>query len=348
MTEPSSQTEKPKAERRYDPELLKKGLRCDLDQYERLKRCSDNGDMTEWRDWSRENYNVDILLEGADFSFWPMKKVNFMRMENQVSLKGATFVEADLEESLFMHCNLDDADFEDSTLRGALLSCTSLRGANLTLADVDGGTVIWKPEVNRYSEKSKFTDFSGVALDSLRIDPASKQLLEHNIRRRNWEGWYPRQNRPLAWLVRKFWQISDYGISAKRIIWTFFKWALIFAAIYYVWGCVDYYLVGVEDHPGIVTDLFVLMDGQEAVSCWLVPFRAVYFSVVTMTTLGFGDMYANAHSFARGLFGHTLLAFQVILGYVLLGALITRFAVLFTAGGPAGKFADEEKGDDGK
>ena len=67
-----------------------------------------------------------------------------------------------------------------------------------------------------------------------------------------------------------------------------------------------------------------------------------------MTILGLGDMYANAHSLIRGLFGHALLAFQVILGYVLLGALITRFAVLFTAGGPAGKFADEEKEDDGK
>jgi hypothetical protein len=40
-----------------------------------------------------------------------------------------------------------------------------------------------------------------------------------------------------------------------------------------------------------------------------------------------------------------LLAFQVILGYVLLGALVTRFAVLFTAGGPAGKFADEKEED---
>jgi hypothetical protein len=34
---------------------------------------------------------------------------------------------------------------------------------------------------------------------------------------------------------------------------------------------------------------------------------------------------------------------QVILGYALLGALITRFAVLFTVGGPAGKFAKKER-----
>ena len=67
--------------------------------------------------------------------------------------------------------------------------------------------------------------------------------------------------------------------------------------------------------------------------------RALYFSVVTMTTLGFGDIAANPDSWA----GQTLLMLQVILGYVLLGALVTRFAVLFTAGGPAGRFADEKR-----
>jgi len=88
--------------------------------------------------------------------------------------------------------------------------------------------------------------------------------------------------------------------------------------------------------------LFVLEDSQQAVSGWLVPLRSVYFSIVTMTTLGFGDMYASAHSLFRGIAGHILLALQVTLGYVLLGALVTRFAVLFTAGGPAGSFADEQ------
>jgi len=59
-----------------------------------------------------------------------------------------------------------------------------------------------------------------------------------------------------------------------------------------------------------------------------------------MTTLGSGDMYANANGFSRGFFGHTLLAFQVILGYVLTGALARRLAVSFTAGEPTGRFAD--------
>ena len=109
------------------------------------------------------------------------------------------------------------------------------------------------------------------------------------------------------WPVRKFWQISDYGISTRQIIKTFFQLALIFAAIYLAWGLIDYHLVGLKDNPGIVSNLFVLEGEQETVSPWLVPFRSVYFSIVTMTTLGFGDMYANAQSFLRGLFGHTLL-----------------------------------------
>ena len=104
----------------------------------------------------------------------------------------------------------------------------------------------------------------------------------------------------------------------------------MFASIYYLWGCLA--------SPGIVENLFVDRNGAD-IQWWLVPLRTLYFSIVTQTTLGFGDMYANAHSFC----GHILLSFQVILGYVLLGALVTRFAVLFTAGGPAGKFADEKQ-----
>jgi hypothetical protein len=96
-------------------------------------------------------------------------------------------------------------------------------------------------------------------------------------------------------------------------------------------------LLGDEVAPGIVSNLFLGKEGP--VPAWLAPFRAVYFSVVTMTTLGFGDMHANCQSF----WGHLLLTAQVILGYVLLGALVTRFAVLFTAGGPAGRFADDER-----
>jgi len=113
--------------------------------------------------------------------------------------------------------------------------------------------------------------------------------------------------------------MSDYGRSIGRIVLTFFTLAFVFAIVYWLWPkCVVVNEV-VGDIRGFV--------------------HALYFSVVTMTTLGFGDIAANPDSWQ----GQVLLMVQVILGYVLLGALVTRFAVLFTAGGPAGKFADEER-----
>ena len=47
-------------------------------------------------------------------------------------------------------------------------------------------------------------------------------------------------------------------------------------------------------------------------------------------TLGFGDIHAAPGSSL----GHVLLTGQVLMGYLLLGALISRLAVLFQSGGP--------------
>ena len=345
MNESESKNEKPKEKRRLDPEFLKKGFRCDLDQYEMLKRCSDKKDMTEWNEWRKKNPGKHILLEGADFQGFYLKGVLFETepfsvFSGDVNLKNANFRKAHLEcanlrnanlkRTNFDHTHLEGADIGGANLEnaylygarieGAGLSYTYLKGANFETAIVDGGTRFWRCKFSRD------TDFRAVGLGNAMIAPGMRQLLEYNIRRMNWEDWYKEHPR-LKWLVKLFWWISDYGLSTKRIIFTFFGLAFIFANIYYHWGRIA--------PPGIVENLFVDRNGIE-VQPWLVPLRTLYFSIVTMTTLGFGDMYANAQS----IWGHILLSFQVILGYVLLGALVTRFAVLFTAGGPAGKFSD--------
>jgi len=385
MNELESKNEKPKEGHRFEQELLKKGMRCDLDQYEFLRECSKKGaeGIKQWNEWRNTNFGIEIYLEGthnrgayleganlflanlkgtsfyeanlknADLRFADLEDVDLFKahLENtklaktilknaslsNANLQGVQIWSANLENACLSSAHLENTNFSYAYLKGACLDESNLQGASFQQAFVDGMTSIWNCKVDRD------THFMGVALNSVCIDPRTKQLLEYNIRRMNWEAWYNEQHWSLRWLVRKFWKISDYGMSTKQIIKTFFKLAFVFAIIYYIWGFIDYYLVGIKDYPGIVSDLFVLEDKQEAVSRWLVPFRAVYFSIVTMTTLGFGDMYANAHSFLRGLLGHVLLALQVILGYVLLGALVTRFAVLFTAGGPAGRFADEKK-----
>jgi hypothetical protein len=54
-----------------------------------------------------------------------------------------------------------------------------------------------------------------------------------------------------------------------------------------------------------------------------------------MTTLGFGDMHAAKTGGWQSYLGYTFLSFQVLLGYFLLGALITRLGILFTSEAPA-------------
>ena len=73
MNQQNPQNEKPKDKRRYDPELLTKGLRCDIDQLKMLKRCSDSKNITEWNQWRLKNPREEIFLEGADFSRYYLK-----------------------------------------------------------------------------------------------------------------------------------------------------------------------------------------------------------------------------------------------------------------------------------
>ncbi len=339
------------------------------EQYEMLLRCQDKEDMKEWNKWRLKNPKQDVLLEGADFSFFYLQnahlnqlgqyddqKGKWLEIKNKVYMKGAhcesaqmksaNLSWADLENANFRETRLDNsrlhgarlkdtigwsayfqgtnlrdailegADLQGAHLEGACISGANLESANFHLAHVDSSTLIWACKVGRK------TNLSGVALDIAQIDPETKQLLQYNIRRKNWEEWYKEHTR-LKWLVQSFWWMSDYGLQTWRIIVTFFGLALIFALAYWLWpSCVM-----ANDKIGDIRGLW----------------HALYFSVVTMTTLGFGDIAANPDSWG----GQTLLMLQVILGYVLLGALVTRFAVLFTAGGPAGKFAGESKRDSG-
>jgi len=362
-------------------ERAKKDRRFSQEQYDMLKRCSDKKDMTEWNEWRKEHPDEDIWLVGGDFSRWYLKGINFTQggatvksqtekptaRNNEVHLEearfesaileGAEFLRAHLEGTCFWHAvakgayfcdahlenaelgvaHLEGSDFSGSNLRGADFTCSHVNGANLAQSDlrectaiaavVDGETDLAYCKVNRYRRQGKFTDFALVALDVAIIDPATKQLLECNIRRKNWEESY-KQHKILKWPVWLFWLMSDYGLSTWRIVAVFVGFAVVFSSIYYVWGLIA--------PPGIVDYLFVDGNG-ERVAWWIVPWRAIHFSVVIMT-VGFTNMHANAHS----LWAHIFVSLQMILGFVLLGALVTRFAVLFTAGGPAGKFADEK------
>jgi uncharacterized protein YjbI with pentapeptide repeats len=318
----------PETERRFSQE-----------QYDFLRQCSKKGEdgIKEWNQWRRENPNKDILLEGAPMRSWNLSGVHFSTQESadsgsKVYLAGADFWSAHLGGAKLHHAyltgarfnlaHLQHADLHDAHVEGTVFFKSRLPHANMQTLVVGSKTSFWKCEV------SPETDFEGTALGNVRVDPATKQLLEYNIRRKNWEQWYVRAKRDkpsrLRWCitspVRLFWVMSDYGRSTGRIILSFLILSFVFAVAYCLWPS--------------------MLKGLTAGSGWRRLLHCLYFSVVTMTTLGFGDIAANPDSWQ----GQVLLMVQVILGYVLLGALVTRLAVLFTAGGPAGRFS--KSGDD--
>ena len=281
---------------------------------------------------------MNAHLEEVDLTRCHLKRVFLAH----VSLQGAKLTSANLEGAYLGHAHLEGSDLihailERANISGADLSRVNLGGSNLKgvtarMAIVDGSTLFSGCIVDRN------TDFRGVGLDSSRMEIELKQLLKYNIKHLNWKDWYD-NHWFLQWPVRLFWSLSDYGWSTKRIIFSFSIIAFVFAAIYYGWGAIDYYLLGVKDQPGIVNNLFTVenISGQQRILPeWLLPFRAIYFSIVTMTTLGFGDMYAKYESF----WGHLFLTVQVIAGYIMLGALLVRFANLFSSDGPSCTFVE--------
>lgn len=289
--------------------------RFSQEHYDMLKRCSEKKDMTEWNEWRKANLNADVLLEGANFRDWYLKGVYLNWGMNRDKkppfddFRGEVY----LKDCCFRNTHLEGAYLKGAHLEGAEIVDTYLQDTVLEMAIVDGSTLIWGCAVNQN------TDFICVGLEGTRLDPWMKPLLDYNVRRMNWVWWYkdgPWWKRFLKrGFVRPFWWVSDYGRSTARVIGAFFLLAFLFALVYWYW-------------PKCVMVNDVVGDIRGSV-------HALYFSVVTMTTLGFGDIAANPESWC----GQVLLMLQVILGYVLLGALVTRFAVLFGAGGPAGRFA---------
>ncbi len=257
-------------------------------------------------------------LQGAELFDAELQGVNLFCTK----LQGALLQQAKLQGAYLKYANLQSADLEGANLQGADLGGANLLGAKLMGSIVDGSTSFLGCKIDEN------TDFRHTGLENTRIESGTKSLLKYNIRRMNWKDWYANK-RFLQWPVKLFWSISNYGISTFRIIVWFFGLALVFAGLYYI--------LSIVSPPGVVNSL---VDGKEGlVPGWLIPFRSIYFSIVTMTTLGFGDMHANCRSFL----GHLLLTIQVILGYVLLGAMVTRLAVLFTSDGPDGSFTPMDK-----
>ena len=312
-------------------------------QYDMLMRCSDAEDMTEWYKWRLANSQPMIELDdavllrakltGAQLSGAYLRRAQLSGAKlTRAVLSGAKLTSAQLVEAKLTGAHLSGANLTDANLWGANLTRAHLSGANLTDARLPGANLTGAELASANLTGADFMDaivdgrthlrgnvidrstsFEGVGLDAARVEPGLKQLLKYNVRCHRWREWCKKRPRCVSWPVRAFWWTSDYGRSTGRILWTFAGLAILYAAIF-----------------SSCRKCLVTYDGGRIEDFC----HALYFSVVTMTTLGFGDIHADRGSKV----GQFLLASEVLIGYWLLAALVTRLAILFQAEGPSARF----------
>jgi len=252
-------------------------------------------------------------FDGADLSGARLSRARL----TGATLSRTQLTDARLDGASLAGAAMVDADARRCDLSGADLSGADLRGADLSFAIVDGSTLLADCAVDRR------TDFSGVALGAARVAPGLRQLLDCAVRRKRWIAYCHRGPIPARIVksiaCRTFWWLSDWGLSTWRIVASFLVLGVAFAVAYWAWP----QCVRVEGGGGELGFLY-----------------AVYLSIVTMTTLGFGAVQADPACVV----GQGVIAAQVVVGYVLLAAGSARLVVMFTAGGPAEAFAPSGEG----
>jgi len=219
----------------------------------------------------------------------------------------------DLQHCNFKGANLFLADFEGSNLtasdfRGAVLVAANLNNTNLIAArfeDADlrrikiNGAICERTNFERSIvtgiEYDQTGIFNGARIESCYGSPMFKRFVQDQDYleefRKNHKYWY------IVWSL-----FADCGQSFGRwACWSFF-FAILFACAFYGFG----------------EEAFCLGNGADGIT-WG-PLTTLYYSVVTFTTLGFGDITPKSTS------AIWLVMAEVILGYVMLGGLISIFA----------------------
>jgi hypothetical protein len=241
------------------------------------------------------------------------------------SLHGVNMHHAYLQGVDFTACDLTDVSLSEANLEGATISKSVMDGVNMQFAVFNG---LSKLDPSQWNLR---TDATGTNVATARSYPQVRQSLDYNVRRLQWEKWYGKH--PISAVpVRLFWMLSDYGNSFGRIVAVFVTSVLAYSLVYLFCGILD-------NNGGLIDGLCKISSRgngtseKEVLPSVILPVRAVYFSVVTMTTLGFGDMHARADS----IWGHIVVTTQVCIGYIMLAALVTRLAVLaVSTNGPSG------------
>ncbi len=316
--------------------------KCDavLQKLGQEKKCNDTKDLRYIRFEKKNLSGVDLSgadltgaslsesnftqanLSGVNLSLAKIDRCEFMganlsgaNLTNAVSnfsgfgtanLSEANFFDAQLEQVTLTRANLSGSDFRTANLRG-----TRIRDANLTNAIF----------INANLNECEFagTSVKGADFRNADLKEASLKGLE-DYQKANWIGADIRDvNFHGAYLIRRFIMDQNYLYEFRNqskvhefiyTVWlitsdcgrSFIRWAIFVASFTILFAILFSF---VPMNWGVHEDSF---------------FAPLYFSVITITTLGYGDIVPTT------LIGEILSVIEVTIGYCGLGGLLSIFA----------------------
>ncbi len=255
-----------------------------------LQDC--NLDGAELSAANLEGANLEAVnAKRAGFGMAQMKSCSLFR----ANLEGATLTQADLRMANLNCANLDKSRLREAQLCNADLSEATLIEADLSMANVDNANFNNSDlRGARLRMMCNFKSARWIGTDIRDVNFAGAYLMRREIVDQNFIKEFRSYNRMTALLYYPWMITCDCGRSMFRWCFWIGVQGLLFAWLYT--------LVGIDF-------------GQEPT-----PVAPLYFSVVTLTTLGYGDIVP------RTMIGQLLVMAEVTLGYMMLGGLLSIFA----------------------
>lgn len=255
-----------------------------MDLTERLESYASGGGMLQGISLKRANLrNVNLVIPGSPTGY---------------DMRGADLYRANLEHAHLFNINLEGASLMKANLQQANLHCAQLQNTNLLGTRFNGakidnikiGSHVQQEAIAKQADKDndlvKARDFyeqSEEIYRNLRKAAEANGIYtlaghyarkELTMRRMQYDKWS--QKRLVSKAVDLF---CGYGESPINVI--LFSLMLIFFC------AILYFLFGVQSEQGVIQLSFDKSFGENVMSF----FSAIYFSVVTFTTLGYGDIH---------------------------------------------------------
>jgi uncharacterized protein YjbI with pentapeptide repeats len=315
--------------------------------------------VPDWNAWRAENPSVQISLVGEDLSDLQLSDVNLGGIDlskaelcgahlDRANLKMSKLFQTDLSGAQLVNAELYKADLEHAFLSGADLSGAYLAQANLTHADLRGACL----DGARLNESSlRGARLNEAVLRSAVLTSAdltgadfrSVDLTDSELRGISYGSPAERRGRFLgirgleschgnALFVRDakdqdYLDALEMAIDATPGSWSKAGKRLLFGA----WGLIDYgrslgrpffcaALLSFVFGLIYMFDMCLgwgLIDFSRSAQTPLTPF---YFSIVTYSTLGYGDVLPLTW------LGELLVMLEVVLGYTTLGLILSILA----------------------